>query len=213
MIKKILFFMILVLFCVPVYASNSKIYFTESEGRIYFKDYDGTFMKHTEMLPGNMYTDTLEIENDTTINYKLFLRLIDSSTSDESSELLDYLNMKIYLDDSLIYEGNSKGLVYIDGEYMLEDILKIGNMIPKSKHILKVETTLSKEYTNKSNNDFSFLTWDFYAQYDELTKPIQIDKVPNTYDALPIWIISVVVCLVIMIISLYQHRKISRTGV
>ena len=189
--KKILFSITLfIIMCIPVYADNNKIYFTENNKRIYYKDYDGTFLKHLEMLPGEEYNDTLEIENNTKEDYKLFLKFIDKNESNQASELLDNLEMKIYLDDNLVYEGNSKGLIYQDGDYILEDVITIGNMKSKSKHILKVNTKLSSNYTNKDNNDYSYLNWLFYAQYDNKGNIKPINEVPNTIDNLYSWIFN-----------------------
>ena len=207
--KKILFSIILFIFmCIPVYADSNKIYFTESDKRIYYQDYDGTFLKHLEMLPGEEYNDTLEIENNTKEDYKLFLKFIDKNESNQASELLDNLEMKIYLDDNLIYEGNSKGLIYQDGDYILDDVITIGNMKPKSEHILKVITKLSDNYTNKDNNELSYLNWVFFAQYGNKGDIKPIDKNPKTNDNLYTYIFISIISLLSIILGIVMKKKL-----
>ena len=182
MIKKIIYTFILFAFITStVYADENKIYFTESDGRIYYQDYDHTFMNHPDMVPGREYTDILSLENETSIKYGLYVKLKKINDSAAANELFDNINMKIYIDDNLIFEGSARGLTIVDGEEVLNDIIKLVDMHPNTTHTLMVKTQLSRDYTNINYTDATYVNWVFYASYGDPDEPIEPDD-PVTPD-------------------------------
>lgn len=169
--KKIIL-IICLMFCiiVPVYAKENKLYFTESDDRIY---YDGqlfdedVFMKHIDMLPGDKYTDELIIENGTKTTYKLYFKVDPKDNGEESLEFLENIYMKISLDGETIYEGNTTGINNTDDSINLQNAILLGEFTPSRTSKLVVETKLSEDYDNVDYNDFSYVDWSFYAQYDD----------------------------------------------
>ena len=137
------------------------------------------------MLPGSSYTDELIIENGTSTTYRLFFKVIEKNQSDVSNNLLDYINMKIYLDDSLIYDGKVKGLDYNNNGVNLQEAIEIGDFPGGRRAVMKAETTLSTDYNNPEDNDFSEIDWQFYAEYDEKEEPTPDSKPTPTPDSKP----------------------------
>ena len=83
--KKVLLFLLLLVASFSfVYAKENRLYFTESNNRIYYESRllnEKVFMKHTDMVPGASYTDELTIENGTNTKYTLYLKAIPRDKS------------------------------------------------------------------------------------------------------------------------------------
>ena len=198
----------LVFFFKSVKASENKLYFIEQDNKIvYESDSEDYFMKHLDMLPGSNYTDELEIENGTKNKYTVYLKVDVKEQSVLAEELLDYITMKVYLDDSLVYNGNIRGLDYNDGGINFEDAVKLREFNPGDKSLLKVETELLGDYSNKDNNEIGKVDWLFYAQYEK-NQPQVIDKVPKTdLNSNKIIISIVALILGIVLIGVYYVGK------
>ena len=81
------------------------------------------------------------------------------------------------------------------------------NFISNDKSLLRVETKLSEEYSDKNNNELSKINWVFYAQYEGM-KPEIINEVPKTdINNNIIVMISIIVLLTGVIMVLYSKRK------
>ena len=209
--KKVVLFVILFnLILLPVYAKDNKLYFTEKDNRIYYESSlldENVFMKHTDMTPGNLFRDELLIENGTNTKYTLYFKVVPREQSEEADKLLESINMKIFLDDSLIYEGKSTGL---DSSINLQNAVMLGEFIPSKESKLVVETSLSEDYDNTDFNELSYIDWEFYAQYDDNTTLIVPDTgIDYTYKR-NVSVITVVASLVIVISLIgiiYTYKK------
>ena len=136
-------------------------------------------MKHLEMIPGSSYNDELKIENGTKNKYTLYLKVETKDQSVLAEELLDNITMKIYLDNEQIYNGNIRGMGYIEEKNNLHDAVKLKQLDSGDKSLLKVETELSSDYNNKNNSEIGKVEWLFYAQYAN-NQPQIIDNVAKT---------------------------------
>lgn len=166
MIKKILFALILYMAaCFSIYAADAKVYFTESNGRIFYEDFDNTFMNHSDIIPGKEYTDYLDIENDTSIEYGLYVKFKNTNNSADANDLFDNINMKIYVDDVLVYDGSSRGIV--EDNSNLSNPVGLVTLEPNSVHQLKVKTKLLESYSNIDYSEYSYINWVFYAEYSD----------------------------------------------
>lgn len=181
--KKIILIALLVFLITPVTAKENKLYFTEKDERIYYESKlidEDMFMKHTEMVPGEKYKDELKIENGTNTKYTLYFKVVPREQSEEADELLENIEMKITLDGEEIYEGKATGLDYTDEGVDLQEAILVGEFSPSKTAKMEVETKLSEEYDNTENEEFSYIDWSFYAQYDISKPPVQIVEAPNT---------------------------------
>ena len=181
--KVLLLIMAFVLSITFVQAKENKLYFKETGNRLYYESKltdEDFFMKHVEMTPGDSFTDELTIENKTKEEFTLYFKIAPRQQSVEADELLDNINMKIKLDGDTIYEGKAKGLDYKDQGVNLQDAILIGKMTPSKESKMVVETELSEYYDNTDYNDFSYIDWKFYVQFDNEDAK-EIIEVPNTF--------------------------------
>lgn len=209
--KKILLFISMLVFVAPVYARENKLYFTESDDRIYYESKlldEDVFMKHTEMVPGESFVDELIIENGTNTKYTLFFKVLPKEQSVAADRLLENIIMKISIDDKVVYEGRATGLDYTNSGINLQEAILLGDFVPSKESKMVVETMLSEEYSDTINNEFSYVDWAFYAQYED-SEPDEIIKIPNTmnnsFSVIPVF--SIIIILLGLSIIFYACKK------
>lgn len=181
--KFVLFISLFALSVLSVQARENKLYFTEENNRLYYESKlidEDIFMKHIDMIPGERFTDELLIENGTNKKYTLYFKVVPRNQSAEADELLENIIMKIKLDEEIIYEGKATGLDYTKQGIDLQKAILLGNFIPSKNSKMVVETKLSENYDNTELNEFSYIDWSFYAQYDDSKPPVEIIESPNT---------------------------------
>lgn len=197
-------------FSFPVEAVSSRLYFTESGDRLYYDGelVDDTFMYHTDMVPGSNFSDELMIENGTGTTYTLYFKVVPREQSKEANELLENITMRILLDGEVIYEGRSSGLDYTGDGTNLQNAVCLGEFTPSMVSQMIVETSLSTDYDNTSNREFSYVDWEFYGQYED-RDPSEIVDVPNTMkmDIPVVPIVSVLAIVVGVGFLIYAKKK------
>lgn len=199
--KFVLFISLFALCIISVEAKENKLYFTEENNRLYYESKlidENIFMKHVDMTPGESFTDELIIENGTNTKYTLYFKIVPREQSAEADELLDNIMMKIKLDDNVIYEGKATGLDYTEQGIDLQMAILLGNFAPSKNSKMVVETKLSENYDNTEFNDFSYIDWSFYAQYDDSEPPVEIIASPDTMkNSFPFaFVFSVIIILI-----------------
>lgn len=180
--KLILLIMITVLTVINVNALNNKLYFTEKDDRLYYDSdsFDKSiFMEHYDMVPGKVYVDELTIENKTNTTYNLYLKVVNVEQDELADELIDNIEMQVYLDDVLIYDGYARGLDYTDLGVDLQNAILIGEYAKNKESKLVVHTKLSEDYSNINNDSIGKIEWEFYASYEKNTIPILPETVDN----------------------------------
>lgn len=170
--KKTIMFLILVFFASPfmVRAIENKLYFTGSGDRLYYNTdlYDeDIFMHHTDMVPGGSYEDELIIANNTRTTYKLYMRALIREQSEVAIDLLKNIEMTIYLDGKLLYDGYADGLDYTSSGINLQNSIYIGEYGTDKVSKVVVKTRLNPEYSNTENDEFSYVDWEFVANYED----------------------------------------------
>lgn len=181
--KFVLFISLFALSVLSVQARENKLYFTEENNRLYYESKlidEDIFMKHIDMTPGESFTDELLIENGTNTKYTLYFKVVPRNQSAEANELLENIIMKIKLDEEIIYEGKATGLDYTEQGINLQKAILLGDFTPSKNSKMVVETKLSENYDNTELNEFSYIDWSFYAQYDDSKPPVEIIVSPNT---------------------------------
>jgi len=181
--KFVLFISLFALSVLSVQARENKLYFTEENNRLYYESKlidEDIFMKHIDMTPGESFTDELLIENGTNTKYTLYFKVVPREQSAEADELLENIIMKIKLDKEIIYEGKATGLDYTEQGIDLQKAILLGDFTPSKNSKMVVETKLSENYDNTELNEFSYIDWSFYAQYDDSKPPVEIIVSPNT---------------------------------
>ena len=213
--------------------TGNKLKLTREDNKIY---YDTTlfnpdeFMHHTDMVPGGNYVDELIIKNATKTKLTLYLKIDEPSQNALSDELLNNIFMKVYLNNSLIYNGKVKGLDYNLSGINLQDSVLLKEFAKNEAAKIRVELQLSPDYDNKDYNDYSYLNWKFIAQFDVDNDPtpnpqpktvteyevddeivlVEIVPAPITgldYNYVPIVIASIGVCTVACILIIFIKKK------
>ncbi len=215
--KKI-YWLILVLICsfsIVKAEDINELYFTEKDNHLYYSTNrfdEKVFMNHTNMIPGKTYTDTLLIKNESSdTDYTLYFQVKERDNTELAKELIDNIDMKIYVDDELIYDGDANGNTYDFNGLSLQKAFKLGEYKKGESHTLVVETTLKYEYDNKDNQDEAYVDWAFYGEYTKVdgSELFPLEPNPNTYDDNMIFACLLVFsCIVIMIVLLVlSHEK------
>lgn len=209
--KKILVGILLFIFITPVYARENRLYFTESDDRIYYESKlidEDYFLKHTDMVPGESFRDELIIENGTKTKYALYFKVVPREQSNDSDELLENILMKISIDGEVIYEGNALGVDYTENGINLQEAILLGEFQANKESKMIVETTLSKEYSNTEYRELSYIDWAFYAQYED-SDPEEIVKIPDTgiSGSSTTSILPIIIILIGLGIMFYAYKK------
>lgn len=211
-----------------VYAKDNRLYFIEDNDKLYYdsKSFDEElFMNHTDMLPGEIYTDELILENSSKKTYTLYFKIKERQQSEEADSFLNYIDMNIYLDNELIYSGNIKGNNYEDVN--LKNAIKLLDIKPNQISNMKVETYLDPSYDNYNNTTNSYIDFEFYSQYDkeEINTNTNEDKdediieknevqliQPKTGDNIYIYVALLIMSLFILIFIYYKQRVNQKTS-
>lgn len=209
--KKVLVVVLLLVFITPVYARENRLYFTESDERIYYESKlidEDYFLKHTDMVPGESFRDELVIENGTKTKYTLYFKIVPREQSNDSNELLENILMKISIDEEVIYEGNALGVDYTENGINLQEAVLLGDFQANKESKMIVETTLSKEYSNTEYRELSYIDWAFYAQYED-SVPEEIVKIPDTgiSGSSTTSIFPIIIILIGLGIMFYMYKK------
>lgn len=208
--KKIILSILIIIFLIPIVnAASNRLIFTSNKDRlIYNTSYfdENIFMHHTDMIPGSSYKDELIIENKTTTKYKLYLRVVDKNQSILSNELLDNIEMSIYLNGNLIYDGYARGLDYKSSGVNLQNSIYIGEYSSLVTSELLVETKLNTSYSNTKNNEFAYIDWEFIANYNDEIIPINPDTGDRIFIIIKI-LLTLLIGISIMLYIMYRKMK------
>ena len=198
------------LMIIDVHAATNKLYFTEKDDRLYYDtdSFDETiFMHHDDMVPGKVYVDELLIENKTKTTYNLYLKVNNVEQDELADELIDNIEMEIYLDDELIYNGYARGLDYSNSGINLQDAILIGKYKINSKSKLIVYTKLSDEYANINNRAIGQIEWEFYASYEKQVIPVIPDTGDNIFQYVATLVISSLLFIALIMFIPYIRKK------
>ena len=163
-----------------VSAKENKLYISSSDNKLYYdsKLFDiNKFMNYLDMIPGDTFNDELIIENNTKYTFKLYLKIKNRNNND----LMDYLSMKLYLDNNLMYDGDVIGTNLNN----LDDVYYVGTFKPNQVSKLDAFVNFSIDYSNMDNKDTLIVDWIFYAETDELTEKNNTDNNSVIVEILP----------------------------
>lgn len=196
-----------------VNARENRLYFTNNGDRLYYdssKYDDEYFMKHIDMVPGSSFEDKLTIENGSMYDYKLYFRVKNREQSELAKELLENVEMQIYLDGKLLYDGYANGFDYSHDGLDLTNTIYIGEYEANSSGEIVAKTKLSNEYSNTENDEFSYVEWEFIAEYNDLVLPINPDTSKDNksqYIKILLLGLSLLLILFIIIETLFERKK------
>ena len=216
--KKLFAAIIASLFIVsPVSAAENTVYIREADGKIMYEASDGfdeRFMFHEGMVPGGeTYTDYLTVENGTPDEYDVYFKITAENNSIKATNLIEHIEMKIYIDDVIFYDGKARGLDYRSQGVNLTNAIKIKTFASGESVTMKVETRLDSTYEDIENPDVSKTHWHFYIDNGE--EPEEVPPAPVTEDDFTPWFFvllgaSIILFIFISVREYNEARKHQR---
>ena len=179
-----------IIIATPVFADEkNKVYVYEKDEKIYYdsKQFDDRFMVHENMIPGDSYSDELVVENGTSYEHDIYFKIaLDDANTENAKDLLDYIDMKVYVNDALFYNGKAKGKDYRNEGVDLTDAVLIKRFAAHESVSMRVETHFDENYEDIENRDVARTHWLFYLS-DQPEKPEEITPNPRTNDDFSPW--------------------------
>lgn len=213
--KKLIAAIVASLFIVsPVSAIENTVLIREADEKIVYEASDGfdeRFMYHEGMVPGGeIYTDYLVVKNDTSKDFDVYFKVTSENNSIKAENLIEHIEMKIYVDDTIFYDGKARGLDYRHLGVNLTDAIKIKHFEAGESVRMKVETRLDETYEDIENPDTSKTHWHFYIDNGE--EPEEIPPAPTTNDDFTPWFFvllgaSIVLFIFISVREYAEERK------
>ena len=200
----------LLLMISPVYAKESRLYFTENDNRLYYESglFEGkVFMKHEEMLPGSSYQDTLKIENGTNTKYTLYMKAVPKAQGNVEKKLLKSIKMVITIDGNTVYDGLATGEDYNNQGIDLQEAILLGDFSPKQVSTMNVETKLLESYDNINKSDTTSIDWSFYASYSGEKEVIPINPYTSTMKINRTVFLPIIIAGVLLLIVLFKKKE------
>ena len=204
-----------IIIATPVFAEEkNKVFVYEQDEKIYYdsKQFDDRFMVHENMVPGDSYSDELVVENGTSYEHDIYFKVaLDDANTENAKDLLDYIDMKVYVNDALFYNGKAKGKDYRGEGVDLTDAVLIKRFAAHESVSMRVETHFDESYEDIDNHDTAHTHWLFYLS-DQPEKPEEITPNPRTNDDFSPWYfvifgVSGAVLIVVIVYEVIQKKK------
>ncbi len=187
-------------------SSNVKIEY-ENRAELYMNVPDNFFSKLGHILPGDVITQEVKINNTTSDEVEYFVSTKKADgLSVEENELLEKLNLNISVDDKTIYDGKVYDL----------DKVSIGKYKSKASQSIKFTITVSSELGNDYTNLNASMNWKFAVSAKEKVKPPKISvPSPQTGDlktqiAFGLFFTSAIGLIIILFVE-RRNKKINTT--
>lgn len=202
-----------IIIATPVFAEEkNRVYVYEKDEKIYYdsKQFDDRFMVHENMVPGDSYSDTLVVENGTSYEHDIYFKIeLDETNTANAKDLLDYISMKVYINDKLLYDGKAKGEDYTSKGVDLTDAVFIKRFAAHESVSMRVETHFDENFEDLENHDVAHTHWHFYLS-DQPGKPDEIN--PRTNDDFSPWYFVVfgacgAALVVVIVFEVVQKKK------
>lgn len=204
------------MFNINVKALNNTLSFTE-DGKSLYYDTDKldkeSLLTYRDLVPGKTFEDKIIISNASNHTCKLYLKVVEKEQSALAGDLLKSINMQIYIDEELIYDGNALGLPSNELGVNLQDSVYIGEYPSKKKNTMIVKTELDKTYTNHKNNEESYIEWEFYGQCGENDIVVINPDTGNSISPVVFYLLTIVVIisLLLCIHSTKKYKKLKKS--
>ena len=169
-----------------------KLYFEEAGGYMRYTpvmDGESWFMSHLNMMPGDTYKDTMQIENRSAKSYDLYMQVVPRDQQPLPQELLELIHMKVWQGSNLIYDGTALGKSYPGSVNDLHNVIALGKYLPGKEDSLRVELTLDKDTPIRYAGVLSLIDWKFMVE-DIPEEPPLTFVPPQTNDGsdLTLWL-------------------------
>ena len=199
--------LIFMIFTPNVYASTYTLELKEDYGTVYYdmnNNNTNVFMNHKNMLPGEIYTGEIIIKSTCSKELSLYFDFKMKKQNDLEEELLNNINMKVYINEVLQYDGVAKASLYIDNEDIKEeDLIYLGTYNKSSQSRIRVETSLKDEYEVK-DTDIAKTELNFYIKSGN-----DVVSIPNTSKNFNLNYYIVILIALLFLVPYYLKKKLS----
>ena len=200
----------LLLMISPVYAKENRLYFTESENRLYYESglfQEKVFMKHEEMTPGSVYQDSLKIENGTNTTYTLYMKAVPKNQGAAEEALLKSIKMIITVDGETVYDGLATGEKLNNQGTDLQEAILLGDFSPNKTSTMNVETKLLESYSDTSKSNTSSIDWSFYASYGDSETIIPINPYTSTMKKNYSYLLPIIIIFILLLMISFRKKE------
>ena len=180
--KRIIFLVLIFISCLSVQAKEPELTFIKDKEHIYYESFrvkEEDFSSTIEFAKESSLSTTFSLVNNCGENLSLYL-LLDSKAQDGSyNDLLDYMSLKVTLNNKVVYEDSAKILNQSSKELDLHDYIPIGELTDSEPQKLLIEMTVLDDYKAVSKNQFAYINYSFHY-LDKTQEYIEIE--PFTSD-------------------------------
>lgn len=154
------------------------LYLSEGDGELLYtpaEPEENWFMSFLNMIPGETYTDSMVISNQSDSTYNIYMQaIIKGEQSEIAEELLEYIQMTVYYNGEILYSGTAKGEDY---QNTLFDVIYLGEYLSGEENMIEVILTLDKDTPIEYSNILATTDWQFMVEED-----VETINVPQTGD-------------------------------
>lgn len=157
--------------------SRNSLNFYEKDSNLYYrtnKFNSDLFLYKENIRPGNSVSGILDINNETSHEYSVYLKSIPAQRSPEVEKFLESMSIVVKNDGKIVNKGNM--LEELDGvsNDTLSNNIYLGKYNSGDSTSLSVTASLSPNYVPPEEAISTYVDWKFYASFgDEL---IEIKK-------------------------------------
>lgn len=173
-----IFLILLISISVPLNGANkNNLSFYEKGSNLYYRknQFDSNLFLHREnMRPGNSVLETLNIHNETSREYGVYLQSVPAQRSENVEEFLKNISIIVKNNGKVITEGNMLGESTSASRESLLDKIYLGEYAIGETGVLEVTVRLNPDYVPPEEEIDTYVDWKFYAEADgELVEIMQ----------------------------------------
>lgn len=173
-----IFLVLLISISVPLNGANkNNLNFYEKGSNLYYEknQFDSNLFLHKEnMRPGNSVLETLNIHNETSREYGVYLQSVPAQRTENVEEFLENMGIIVKNNGKVIAEGNMLGESTSTSRESLLDKIYLGEYAGGETGVLEVMVRLNPDYVPPEEEIDTYVDWKFYAEADgELVEIMQ----------------------------------------
>ena len=180
-LKKFIFISLFLLISLPTIlfsVSRNSLNFYEKDSNLYYRTnkFDSDLFLYKENIrPGNIVSGVLDINNETSHEYSVYLKSVPAQRSPEVEKFLESMSIVVKNDGKIVNKGNMLEELEGVSNDNLSNNIYLGKYNSGDSTSLSVTAHLSPDYVPPEKAISTYVDWKFYASFgdDEL---IEIKK-------------------------------------
>lgn len=208
-LKKFIIISLLLLISVPIFprgASKNNLNFYEKGSNLYYRtsQFDSNLFLHKEnMRPGNVISETLNINNGTSHEYGVYLQSVPAKRSENVEKFLENMSIVVKNDGKVIAEGNMLGKSVSTSRKNSLDKIYLGEYGVGETSSLEVTARLNPDYVPPEEEMDTYVDWKFYAGFgDDLVEIRGDDGEDDFSDERSYWVENLLYFALVILLGL-----------